>query len=538
MPTTDTTTWEETLSLLPGYDSFGTAARGEFFDEESAEHACDFFAECLTHTKGDQAGQPLALRPWQRAIVGAIFGWRRADGTRRYREVFVYVPRKNGKTTLLAGVADYLLMCDGELGAEIYAAAADKDQARLLFGQAKAMIQQDEWMNEQCRIFRDYIEHQDTRGMLKVISADAATKHGYNSHGVLIDELHAQPDRELVDVLETSTGSRKQPLVLYITTADYDRPSICNEVYHRACQVRDGVLVDSSMLPVIYEAGRDEDWTDPSVWAKANPNLGVSLREEYMESQVAKAMSTPSHENKVRRLHLNQRTEQDERWLSLAAWDRNADRRDPSRGSLCYGGLDMANTTDVTALVLLFPDGDGGFDVLFRAWAPADGADQRERLQKVPYQTWAADPDVGLTLTPGDYCDHEQVRDDILELSEQYHIAELTIDPREAASISTQLSNAGLAITHFTQVHSNFNESVGLLEKLIGEGKFRHRGNPMLRWMASNVALHENGAGHKMPSKKRSPEKIDGIVAALMALARATVTQGESVYESRGLIEL
>jgi len=264
------------LKLIPGYDPEATG--GDYtFNEDRARIACWFFHQCLKHVKGAKAGTALLLEPWQRAIVGNLFGWYRRDGTRRYREAFVFVPRKNGKTTLAAGIMLYMMFMDGEPGAELYSAAADREQATLVYEQAKGMVLADPDFSRMCKIYSTAkcIYDEKTNSSYKAVSAEANTKHGYNSHCVIIDELHAHKDRELVDVLITSTGSRTQPLVLHVTTSDYQRESICNEKYEYACQVRDGIIDDPSFLPVIYEASIDDDWKDPEIWAKANPNLGV-----------------------------------------------------------------------------------------------------------------------------------------------------------------------------------------------------------------------------------------------------------------------
>ena len=267
------------------------------------------------------------------------------------------------------------------------------------------------------RVFLNNIVVEATGSELKVVSAEAYTKHGVNAHGVIIDELHAQPNRELVDVLTTSTGARRQPLIIYITTADFDRESICNEKYDYACKVRDGIIADPAFLPVIYEAQRDDDWTSPAVWARANPNLGVSVSREYLERECRRAQETPTYENTFKRLHLNLRTQQDVRWLSIEAWDACGDEPvDESAldGQACFAGLDLSTTTDVSALALVFPDSDGTVAVVSRFWIPGDNAEKRERRDRVPYQTWCRQ---GLIdMTPGNVIDYERIRSAINEL--------------------------------------------------------------------------------------------------------------------------
>ena len=316
-----TSTWDDVIGLVPGYDPQATAGDC-WFDEEAADKVVGFFADCLVHVKGEFAGRPFLLEPWQQAIVANLFGWKRPDGTRRYREAFIFVPRKNGKSILAAGICIYMLFCDGEWGAEIYCAAAERDQAALVFDVAKQMVNHEPVLRDACRIYTKAITIESMGSTFKAISADASTKHGYNAHCAVIDELHAQKNRELVDVLITSTGARRQPLIVHITTSDFERPSICNEKHDYASKVRDGIIEDRAFLPVIYEAGRDDDWTNPEVWAAVNPNYGVSISKEYLAHECQRAQEAPTYENTFKRLHLNIRTEQDVRWISMERWER------------------------------------------------------------------------------------------------------------------------------------------------------------------------------------------------------------------------
>jgi site-specific DNA recombinase len=372
--------------------------------------------------------------------------------------------------------------------------------------------------------------------LVKVISAEAYTKHGVNAHGVIIDELHAQPDRELVDVLTTSTGARRQPLIIYITTADFDRESICNEKYDYACKVRDGVIDDPAFLPVIYEAARDDDWTDPAVWAKANPNLGVSVSLEYLERECIRAKETPTYENTFKRLHLNMKTQQDVRWLSLENWDACNARIDEAAltGRECYGGLDLSTTTDLSAFVLVFQESDGGITLLPKFWVPADNAHKREKRDRVPYETWARQ---GLIeMTPGNVIDYDRIRMRINELGQRFHIQELAIDPWNATQLSLQLQGDGFEVIQFGQGFKEMTAPTKEFEKLVISRKIRHGGNPVLRWMAGNVSAETDAAGNLKPSKKKSNERIDGIVAAIMALGRALQHGGIQTYSGSGIL--
>ncbi len=312
--------WPKTLRLVPGYDPWATAGECTF-DASAADRAVGFFAEMLVHVKGEWAGKPFVLAPWEQAIVGNLFGWKRPNRTRRYREALIYLPRKQGKSLTASGLALYMLFCDGEPGSEIYVAASEREQAKLIWDVAKRQVLANPLLSDSCTVYQNSIVIESMGSSFKAISADANTKHGYNSHCVIVDELHAQQDRELVDVLVTSTGARRQPLVVYLTTADFARESICNEKHAYATKVRDGVIEDPAFLPVIYEASPTDDWADPQVWARVNPNLGVSLSVEYLERECARAKEQPGYQNTFRRLHLNVRTESDVVWIPIDKWD-------------------------------------------------------------------------------------------------------------------------------------------------------------------------------------------------------------------------
>ncbi len=541
--------WDETLAGIPGYDPFAEA-KDFTFDEVAARRAIDFFHECLTFTAGEWMGRPFVLQPWQRAIVANLFGWKQKDGRRRYREAFIYVPRKCGKSELAGGLGNLLTFADGEPAAQVYCAAADREQARLVFNAAKRMVQAEPELADRARIYTNAIVVEGTGSVLKVVSAEAYSKHGINAHGIIIDELHAQPDRELVDVLTTSTGARRQPIIIYITTADFDRLSICNEKYDYACKVRDGIIVDPAFLPVIYEAGRDEDWTQAAVWRSANPNLGVSVSEEYLERECRRAQETPTYENTFKRLHLNMRTQQDVRWLAMEKWDACGGEpinEKSLEGRRCFAGLDLSTTTDISALVLVFHDAltdegeltstEGTITVLPFFWIPEDGARQRERRDRVPYVTWARE---GLIeMTPGNVVDYDIIRKRINELSKRFEISEIALDRWNATHLASQLSGDGFEMVAFGQGYRDMTAPTKEMEKLVLCGKLRHGGHPVLRWMASNVAVEMDAAGNLKPSKKKSIERIDGIVATIMALGRAMLApQFQSVYQTRGVITL
>lgn len=511
------------IKLIPGYDPIGTAGDC-VFDADKARLAIDFFHECLRHVKGEKANQPFILEPWQQAIIANMFGWYRPDGTRRYREVFIFVPRKNGKTAMIGGLLNYVLLCDNEPGAEIYCAAADREQASLAYGQARDMALRDPELRKRITVYATSKTVTYGNSFYRAISADAGTKHGYNSHMVVVDELHAQRDRELVDVLKTSMGSRRQPLLVYITTSDFDRPSICNETLDYAYHVRDGIIEAPHFLPVIYEALKTDDWTDPKVWHKANPNLGVSLSEAYLRQECERAKETPAYENTFKRLHLNIRTEQATRWLQMDVWD-SCDTIVPVEslvGQSCYCGLDLASTTDIAAFHQLFQPEDDLVVLVPHFFIPEARAHERERRDGVPYLTWAKQGYVH--LTPGNSIDYRFIRAHINKLAERNPIAEIAFDPWNATQIATELAEEdGFNLIQFRQGAKSYNEPCKEFERLLLAGQIVHNNNPVLRWMASNVEVVEDANQNIRPVKPEagSAKKIDGITSAIMALGRA-----------------
>lgn len=533
--------WDKLLRLIPGYDPFANTG-GAVFDAKEAQRAIDFFHEMLRHIEGVMAGQPFRLEPWQQSIIANLFGWKRPDGSRRIREAFVFVPRKNGKSPLAAGIALYILFCDGEAGAQNYCAAAEREQAAILFRHASGMIKQEPELEQRCQIYgglgQRSITRDDVGSFLKVLSADADTKHGGNSHFVCIDELHAQPNRDLVDVLQTSMASknRRQPLMLYITTSDFDRPSICNEKHDYASKVRDGIIKDPAFLPAIYEATPKDDWRTVETWKKANPNYGISVSEEYMERECKRAQETPSYENTFKRLHLNIKTEQDVRWIQLETWDACGERFDAESliGKECYAGLDLSSVSDITALVLFFPESKR---VLPFFWLPRNTAEKRDRRDRVPYLGWAHE---GLIeLTEGDRIDYQFIRRRLNELKGLYRINEIAYDPYNADQIVIQLKDQdGHKMVEFRQGIISMNQPCKHLEMLLLGHELRHGGNKVLRWMASNATIQSDAAGNIKMDKAKSSEKIDGMVSLVMAIGRSIVSEGQSVYETRGLLVL
>ena len=523
-----------------GTGSMTTATKPSLYhyDQDAADRASEFFPAFLKHAKGEHAGQPFDLLPWQDKLVRDIFGWKRADGMRRYRRVYVEVPRKSGKSQIAAGIGLYLLFADGEAGAEVYSAAADRDQAAIVFDAASSMVEESLDLMSRSRVYRRSIVIEKTRSSYKVLSADVSTKHGLNAHGIIFDELHTQPNRDLWDVLTTSTGARRQPLTFAITTAGFDRNTICWEQHDYAVKVRDGIIDDAEFLPVIYAAPDDADWTDPAVWAIANPSLDVTVSSEYLLAECNRAKETPGYVNTFRRLHLNQWTESSSRWLNMEAWDDGGEAIDPASlyGEKCWGGLDLSTTTDLSAFVLVFPR-ESGYAALSYFWVPEDSITQRSRQDRAPYDVWEREG--WIDATEGNVIDYSWIESKIQELALAYRIQEIGFDPWNATGLVNNLMAEGANMVAVRQGYGTLTAPSKELERLVVARELWHGGNPVLRWCASNVVVEQDPAGNIKPSKAKSTERIDGIAALVIALSR--VIDGnvsDSVYEQRGLLAL
>lgn len=510
-------------------------------DTRAAERAVKFIGS-LKHTKGQWAGLNFELQPWQRdGIIIPLFGALNPDGTRQYRTCFIELPRKNGKTTLAAAIALYLLSADGEMGAEVYSAANDKDQASLVFNEAASMARQAPALIRRSRIIDSTkrIIYHPTNSFYRAISSENYTKYGFNAHGIIYDELHAAPDRDLWDTLITSTGSRRQPLTVVITTAGYDRNSICWEQHDYALKVLKGIIEDPTFLPIIYAAPEDADWQDEEVWYACNPALGIFRNLEEMRGLAAKAKEMPALEMTFRRLYLNQWTSSAERWMQIDLWDACAGKINEKnlKGKPCYAGLDLSATTDLTALSLVFPD-NGRYDVLVRFWIPKDTMRKKEHADKVPYSVWAKKGFV--TPTEGNVIDYKYITHELKALRGKFDIKEVAFDRWGATKLVQDLQDEGFTIVPFGQGFASMSPPTKELMNLVLGKKIRHGGNPVLRWNVDNLVVNQDPAGNLKPDKAKSTSRIDGVVATIMGLDRATrhAVVKPSVYESRGFDKL
>lgn len=517
--------------------------RGLRFDRAAAQHAIDWFG-FLKHSKGEWAGKDFELAAWQQFILWTLFGWKRADGLRRFRTAYVEVPRKNGKSTLAAGIGLYLLVADGEPGSEVYSAATKRDQAKISWGEAVRMVRASPALSRMVRHWRasDTLSINATASRYQPLGADADNMDGLNVHGAIIDELHAHKSRAIVEVLETATGARRQPLIFEITTAGTDQTSICYEHHEYSRQILEGSIRDDTWFAYIATIDEGDDWTDPTTWAKANPNLGVSVKVDDLERKAEKARRLPAAQNAFRRLHLNQWTQQTDRWIDLSLWDENAGEVNEELlvGRECYGGLDLSAVSDLTAWVMVFPEKDDPetVQILARFWCPeAKLVDEANRYRE-QYRIWAAGG--WLSTTPGDAIDYQFIKAQILRDAARFRIVDLNVDRLfQGYQLSQELADEGLQVFGMGQGFLSMAAPMKEFERRLLAKKLHHGNNPVLRWMADNVAVKMDPAGNLKPDKAASQGRIDGIVALIMALDRAMRHAGNSsVYEERGLLIL
>ena len=500
--------------------------RGLRFDRARAQRVIDFFA-FLRHSKGEWAGQQFVLAPWQQAMTWILFGWLRADtGFRRFRTAIVELARKQGKSTWAAGIALYMTVADGEQGCETYSVATKKEQARLVHGEAVRMVAKSPSLSKVLKRCRDNLHCLATNSKFEPLASEEDSLDGLNPHCIVADEVHAWSNRLLWDVLATAVGARRQPLMLAITTAGYDRHSVFYQQHDYSIKVLRGIVEDDTWFAWITCLDEADDWEDEANWPKSNPNLGTTIRLDELRAAAAKAKASPAELNSFLRLRLNIWTNQHTAWMPPDKWVACSTPVDPValQRRPCFGGLDLSTTTDISALVLLFsPYGDDKrWSVLPYFFLPEEAIEQRSKRDRVPYDLWQRQG--FFNLTPGNVIDYDYIRAKVQELASQYDIREIAFDRYNSSQIVTQLMGDGFTMVPFGQGYVDMNSPVKRLMELVLTGELAHGGDPVLRWMASNCMAATDPAGNIKLDKSKSREKIDGMVALAMALGRAILT--------------
>jgi phage terminase large subunit-like protein len=532
------------MRKLKRYTLTAFRAEGSAYSKTAADAAVSFIG-CLKHTKGEWYGQPFDLIDWQEQIIRDVFGTMKPNGYRQFNTAYIEIAKKQGKSELAAAVALLLTCGDHEHGGEVYGCASDRQQASIVFDVAVDMVDQCPALKARFKpiLSQKRLVYKPLNSFYQVLSAEAYTKHGLNVHGVVFDELHAQPNRQLYDVMTHGSGdARKQPLYFLITTAGNDPHSICYEVHQKAKDILGRRKIDKTFYPVIYGAQEEEDWTDPKVWAKANPSLGITVDIEKLHAACESARHNPAEENLFRQLRLNQWVKQTVRWMPMEKWDACSYLVDPAqlRGRPCYGGLDLSSTTDITAFVLVFPphDEDDKYAILPFFWIPEDSVDIRVRRDHVPYDIWKQQG--FLRTTEGNVVHYGFIEEFIETLGTQYNIREIAFDRWGAIQMTQNLEGLGFTVVPFGQGFKDMSPPTKELMKLTLEQKLAHGGHPVLRWMMDNVTVRTDPAGNIKADKEKSTEKIDGAIATIMALDRAIRHGGgiTSVYDERGLLSI
>ena len=531
------------IRKLRGYKPTKFMSKSSHYDKSAADYAVNFI-QCLCHTKGTWAGKPFDLIDWQERIIRDVFGIIKKNGHRQFNTAYIEIPKKQGKSELAAAVALLLTCGDGEERAEVYGCAADRNQAKIVFDVAVDMVRLCPALAKRVKIQESQkrLTYLPTNSFYQVLSADVANKHGFNTHGVIFDELHTQPNRKLFDVMTKGSGdARMQPLYFLITTAGTDTQSICYETHQKALDIIEGRKHDPTFYPVIYGAAEDEDWTDPKVWKKANPSLGITVDIEKVKAACESAKQNPGEENAFRQLRLNQWVKQAVRWMPMDKWDTCSFPvdMDSLEGRVCYGGLDLSSTTDITAFVLVFPPEyeSDKYVILPFFWIPEDNIDLRVRRDHVMYDLWERQG--FLQTTEGNVVHYGYIEKFIEDLGKRFNIREIAFDRWGAVQMVQNLEGEGFTVVPFGQGFKDMSPPTKELMKLVLEQKIAHGGHPVLRWMMDNIFIRTDPAGNIKADKAKSTEKIDGAIATIMALDRAIRcgnTNSASVYDSRGIL--
>lgn len=527
------------LAIKRYFSDFEVALeKGWYFDRKAAARAIKFI-ESLKHTKGEWAGRKFILEPWQQFVVWNIFGWKLADGTRRFRYVYIEIARKNGKTALSSGIGLYMLFADGESRPEVYSAATVKDQAKICFADAVEIVKATDLKNY-ITPYRNSIVYELKGGQFKPLSSDYGTHDGLNPSCGIIDEFHAHKDSGMFDVIKSAFGARRQPLMFIITTAGFNKAGACYAYRDNVIKVLRGVNQDDTLFGMIYTLDANEEWDNPKMWIKSNPNLGVSLSVDYLAGEIKDAKNRPEAVRNVMTKNVNLWVDAEKTWILDEVWQKcdGLSRVEDLKDCDCWGGLDLSNVSDITAFILLFNE-NNRFQLLPFFWIPEEKMLEKIRKENINYDHWVRQGFV--KVTPGNITDYDFVKADILKIAADYNLKSTAYDRWNSSQTIIDLSNEGLIFNPFGQGYGSMSAPTKQFEALVLSGQIEHFGNPVLRWMLSSTLVKIDPAGNIKPDKEKSTQKIDGIVASIMALGEWMTDQANddsNPYNDRGLLTL
>ena len=518
-------------------------AKGWVFDPNYAQKVIDIF-RAFKHYKGDYAGQPIILEPWQQAIIWVAYGWRikKEDGSRprRFKTIYLEVPKKNGKTTMLAGIATYHFGFDGESGAEVYTAATKRDQAKICFRDIKAFIEGSPELKKLFGIHQNRIFFNQLNSFIEPLSKESNSADGFNPSCAIIDELHRHADADMVNLLRNSMVTRSQGMNWEITTAGTNKGGIGYKHHQYTKAVNTGKFEDDSWWGLIYSLDKGDDWRQPENWYKANPNLGTGKEIEGLQDLVKQAKNDPTNENDVKRYHFNLWVGSDEKWISEERWDASAvepseqpsDEELTAPGIECYAGLDLASVSDFNALTLTFYNpANSWYFQKYWFWCPADVIDKRVEKQNMDFHQWVKNG--YLRRTPGNVIDTDLLSSEIAEICHRYQVASLAFDKHQAyAGTAQKLHKAGIELVEQQQGIMHMSTPTKELERLLVSGKLTHAFNPLMAWQMGNVQIYRDANDNMKIHKGRSTEKVDGPVSAVMSIAELMHNQSEDHQES------
>lgn len=549
------------LEAVAGDRSYAWAVRawdaaagvtGNWFDHDLAEYvATVLWTSLFFHTEGRWAGKPFVLAKWQEIIVRLLVGWKNAEGFRHFRRLILWIARKNGKSEFLAALGLLFFVCDGEKGGQGYNFARNEKQGSVIYKKMRAMIAMSPKLRGAMhKPTKRTFYHPELNAVWELLPGNAEGKHGLSASVIIGDEAHECVDDTLYNTLHQSTAARDQPIELIASTAGHRGRRWGWKLYEECEQILDGRLHQATTLAVIFAADKDATLEDDQALRDANPNLGISPKLEYLLEERGKARENPRLENDFRRYHLNQWTDQVTRWIPLPKWDACATRkawnkadweafRETLRGRACFAALDLSSVRDVTALVYLFPpsEDDPHWRLYFRFFVPEESAEERTRTDRVEYERWVREG--AMEATPGNVVDQDAVKKAVLEDGEFFKILQLGVDPWNATKLNAELLDEGVPVINMRQGIPTLGGPSKEFERMVFAAELDHGGHPVARWMVGNAAIRFDSNGNFKPDKEKSSEKIDGVVAMVMAVGLACANDNEtSVYETRGIRRL